>query len=113
MSLSKSKQLDEFDESSFSELEGGDSKTLMIVQVAPVEKNVSETTCSLAFGQRVRTVELGAASRKVETNTADIEVRNLHSLPHTVNQLQGLISMPCQTPTFDRYFWYMSGTFSG
>ncbi|KAK7114423.1 kinesin-like protein KIFC3 [Littorina saxatilis] len=46
---------------------GGDSKTLMIVQVAPVEKNVSETVCSLTFGQRVRSVELGAASRKIET----------------------------------------------
>ena len=51
---------------------GGDSKTLMIVQVAPVEKNVSETTCSLSFGQRVRTVELGAASRKIEAG--DVEV---------------------------------------
>nr|KAG5692985.1 hypothetical protein BaRGS_011621 [Batillaria attramentaria] len=45
---------------------GGDSKTLMIVQVAPVEKNVAESTCSLSFGQRVRNVELGAATRKIE-----------------------------------------------
>jgi hypothetical protein len=49
-------------------LAGGDSKTLMIVQVAPVEKHVSESTCSLSFGQRVRTVELGAASKKIETS---------------------------------------------
>ena len=54
---------------------GGDSKTLMIVQVAPVEKNVSETTCSLSFGQRVRTVELGAASRKIEAG--DVEVGHI------------------------------------
>ena len=46
---------------------GGDSKTLMVVQVAPVEKNVSETMCSLNFAQRVRTVELGQATRKTET----------------------------------------------
>ncbi|KAH9509555.1 Kinesin-like protein kifc3 [Bulinus truncatus] len=45
---------------------GGDSKTLMIVQVSPVEKNVSETACTLTFGQRVRNIELGAATRKVE-----------------------------------------------
>ncbi|KAL5022914.1 hypothetical protein ScPMuIL_002069 [Solemya velum] len=45
---------------------GGDSKTLMIVQVAPVEKNVGETLCSLNFAQRVRSVELGAASKRVE-----------------------------------------------
>jgi len=42
---------------------GGDSKTLMIVQVSPVQKNVSETLCSLAFGQRVRCVENGPANR--------------------------------------------------
>lgn len=50
---------------------GGDSKTLMIVQAAPVEKNVSETTCSLSFGQRVRMVELGTASRKLETSDTE------------------------------------------
>ncbi|XP_076449946.1 uncharacterized protein LOC143286194 isoform X2 [Babylonia areolata] len=50
---------------------GGDSKTLMIIQVAPVEKNVSESTCSLSFGQRVRTVELGAASRKIEAGDCE------------------------------------------
>lgn len=43
---------------------GGDSKTLMVVQVAPVEKNVAETVCSLNFAQRVRTVELGQATKR-------------------------------------------------
>ena len=38
----------------------------MIVQVAPVEKNVSETLASLNFGQRVRTIELGQASKRTE-----------------------------------------------
>ena len=37
----------------------------MIVQVAPVEKNVGETVASLNFAQRVRSVELGQATRKV------------------------------------------------
>ena len=46
---------------------GGDSKTLMVVQVSPVEKNVSETVCSLTFAQRVRTVELGQATKKTES----------------------------------------------
>ena len=44
---------------------GGDSKTLMVVQAAPVAKNVSETVCSLTFAQRVRAVELGQATRRV------------------------------------------------
>lgn len=40
---------------------------LMIVQVAPIEKHVNETLCSLNFAQRVKSVELGAAGRKVES----------------------------------------------
>ncbi|XP_043842946.1 kinesin-like protein KIFC3 isoform X2 [Dromiciops gliroides] len=44
----------------------GDSKTLMLVQVSPVEKNTSETLCSLKFAERVRSVELGPGSRRTE-----------------------------------------------
>ncbi|XP_051579795.1 kinesin-like protein KIFC3 isoform X2 [Myxocyprinus asiaticus] len=40
----------------------GDSKTLMMVQVSPLESNVSESVCSLKFAQRVRTVEIGSSS---------------------------------------------------
>ncbi|XP_006814107.1 kinesin-like protein KIFC3 [Saccoglossus kowalevskii] len=46
---------------------GGDSKTLMVVQTSPVEKNVGETMSSLSFAQRVRAVELGQATKKVES----------------------------------------------
>ena len=42
-----------------------DSKTLMIVCVSPVIYNAEETFCSLNFASRVRTVELGKASRNV------------------------------------------------
>ncbi|CAG5123272.1 unnamed protein product, partial [Candidula unifasciata] len=45
---------------------GGDSKTLMIVQVSPVQKNVNETVCTLSFGQRVRSIELGTASKNID-----------------------------------------------
>ncbi|XP_075796562.1 kinesin-like protein KIFC3 isoform X3 [Pelodiscus sinensis] len=41
-----------------------DSKTLMMVQVSPAEKNTSETLCSLKFAERVRSVELGPGSRR-------------------------------------------------
>ncbi|KAM6177504.1 kinesin-like protein KIFC3 isoform 8-T8 [Erethizon dorsatum] len=44
----------------------GDSKTLMVVQVSPVEKNSSETLYSLRFAERVRSVELGPGSRRTE-----------------------------------------------
>ncbi|XP_053356181.1 kinesin-like protein KIFC3 isoform X2 [Clarias gariepinus] len=40
----------------------GDSKTLMLVQVSPLESNIIESVCSLKFAQRVRTIELGPAS---------------------------------------------------
>ena len=39
----------------------------MVVQVAPVEKNVGETMCSLMFAERVRAVELGKAAARKET----------------------------------------------
>ncbi|XP_012503292.1 PREDICTED: kinesin-like protein KIFC3 [Propithecus coquereli] len=44
----------------------GDSKTLMVVQVSPVEKNTSETLYSLKFAERVRSVELGSGPRRAE-----------------------------------------------
>ncbi|XP_006878798.1 PREDICTED: kinesin-like protein KIFC3 isoform X3 [Elephantulus edwardii] len=44
----------------------GDSKTLMVVQVSPVEKNTNETLYSLRFAERVRSVELGPVSRRAE-----------------------------------------------
>ena len=39
----------------------------MITQVSPAERNVGETLASLNFAQRVRTVELGQASKKTES----------------------------------------------
>ncbi|KAL4630315.1 kinesin-like protein KIFC3 isoform X3 [Arapaima gigas] len=49
----------------------GDSKTLMMVQVSPLESNASESVCSLKFAQRVRTVELGTpTSRKLNENSS-------------------------------------------
>ena len=40
----------------------------MVVQISSAMKNVGETLCSLTFAQRVRSVELGEATRKVENN---------------------------------------------
>jgi len=36
----------------------------MIVQVAPVDDHVSETIASLSFAQRIRSVEIGQATKK-------------------------------------------------
>lgn len=49
---------------------GGDSKTLMFVNINPAPENSQETICSLNFAQRVRNVELGQATRNVEGGAA-------------------------------------------
>ncbi|KAJ9564701.1 hypothetical protein OSB04_000667 [Centaurea solstitialis] len=46
---------------------GGDSKTLMFVQISPSEKDLSETLSSLNFATRVRGVELGPARKQIDT----------------------------------------------
>lgn len=46
-----------------------DSKTLMIVCVSPVLYNCEETYCSLNFAARVRTVELGKATKHITPGT--------------------------------------------
>ncbi|CAH2066893.1 unnamed protein product [Thlaspi arvense] len=45
---------------------GGDSKTLMFVQISPNEKDLSETLCSLNFASRVRGIELGPAKKQLD-----------------------------------------------
>jgi len=46
---------------------GGAAKTLMVVQLSPVQKNVSETICSLNFATRVRAVELGQSKKTADS----------------------------------------------
>ena len=40
----------------------------MMVQISPVEKNSSESLCSLNFAHRVKSVELGQATRRTESS---------------------------------------------
>lgn len=47
---------------------GGDSKTLMFVCISPVLYNAEESFCSLNFASRVRTVELGKATKNVASS---------------------------------------------
>ncbi|KAK4374008.1 hypothetical protein RND71_004685 [Anisodus tanguticus] len=46
---------------------GGNSKTLMFVQISPNENDLSETLCSLNFASRVRGIELGPAKKQVDS----------------------------------------------
>ncbi|XP_059460416.1 kinesin-like protein KIN-14R isoform X1 [Corylus avellana] len=45
---------------------GGDSKTLMFVQISPLEQDLGETLSSLNFATRVRGVELGPARKQTD-----------------------------------------------
>ena len=71
---------------------GGNSKTLMIVHAAPVEKNVGETVNSLTFASRVRAVELGQATRKTQSaEIAELRERlRQYEDPTAVSQVTGL-----------------------
>jgi len=67
-------------------LPGGNSKTLMLVNVAPTVSDVQETACSLQFASRVRRVEL-ATARKSSDRDAEIE-----KLRQQVKQMQQQLS---------------------
>ncbi|XP_050399576.1 kinesin-like protein KIFC3 isoform X2 [Patella vulgata] len=74
---------------------GGDSKTLMIVQASPAVQNVSETICTLNFAQRVRTVQLGSATRQLETgdiNENTLSTPSRSPLPHSPYNSPALIN---------------------
>lgn len=43
---------------------GGESKTLMLMNISPAEKNASESVATLSFAQRVMSVELGQAKKR-------------------------------------------------
>lgn len=45
---------------------GGDSKTLMLVQISPSDHDIGETLSSLNFATRVRGVELGPAKKQID-----------------------------------------------
>ncbi|CAL1533617.1 unnamed protein product [Lymnaea stagnalis] len=84
---------------------GGDSKTLMIVQVSPVEKNINETVCTLTFGQRVRNVELGSATKNVDLNKSlqaslgrQLSVKTSFSTPSSPSATSPLLSPSASSP---------------
>uniref|UniRef100_A0A671L9V2 Kinesin-like protein n=1 Tax=Sinocyclocheilus anshuiensis TaxID=1608454 RepID=A0A671L9V2_9TELE len=93
----------------------GDSKTLMMVQVSPLESNASESVCSLKFAQRVRTVEIGPSSssrRQAENSSTSsspthdsVEVqRHRHTHPH-FNETIKTEKLKCKTQNVGKIKW--------
>lgn len=63
---------------------GGNSKTLMFVNVSPEQDDQAETVCSLLFASRVAKVELGAASKRADNGevsrlTKELQDRESHN----------------------------------
>eukprot|EP01121_Diplochlamys_sp_Union-15-3_P006367 TRINITY_DN16864_c0_g1_i1.p1 TRINITY_DN16864_c0_g1~~TRINITY_DN16864_c0_g1_i1.p1 ORF type:complete len:655 (-),score=116.43 TRINITY_DN16864_c0_g1_i1:46-2010(-) len=51
---------------------GGDSKTLMFVQISPVSSSAAETLCSLNFASRVKNTEIAPAKKQVEYRRSNV-----------------------------------------
>mmetsp|Transcript_22817 Transcript_22817/g.43397 ORF Transcript_22817/g.43397 Transcript_22817/m.43397 type:complete len:1375 (+) Transcript_22817:150-4274(+) len=56
---------------------GGNSRTMMVVNIAPTDASYDETVHALQFATRVRRIQIGAAQRNVTSKNLEETVKNL------------------------------------
>lgn len=88
---------------------GGDSKTLMFVQISPNENDLNESLCSLNFASRVRGIELGPAKRQLDMSEF-LKCKQMVQVPMSCLVLVFLPLFPClsflrKTVFFHRLFF--------
>ena len=67
---------------------GGDSKTMVIIQVSPCEKDAQETLSTLNFGQRVSQIEKGQVNANVNNhNNSSSETNTMKRRSQSVRQI--------------------------
>lgn len=64
---------------------GGNSKTMMFVNISPAEKHAQETLCSLQFANRVRKVKLSARAAK-DNNTVNVYREKVTELKNDISR---------------------------
>jgi hypothetical protein len=65
---------------------GGQSRTLMIVTVCPLEDTAEETLCTLNFATRVRSITLTPTTSGVKAKNAEAELKQARQEIRTLTQ---------------------------